>query len=339
MARLLRILTVGLLVLLPLVVMVSQQDQAAAGDAINPEQGVGFLTLTPTLIPSMTYTIDPENTPEPTPFPTAAPQLTADVLLVVDVRRDLELFADDQFGPGVRPLGWNLAVSQYDPQIVALTRGDLELMATALINADSRPSGWTGAFPSTPYAIARDTRHDLELLADRLYGKTRRPTGWIGGDPLLSCNRSTQTLVNLLERGGIYRLQLEPNNPDFCRDAELDVSKFVETQILANAQIGNLFNDQVALLSSHQITTNIAVGFLDSRATRQVGTIPNGTPIQVIARSTVQFSKMMLVSGTDFQLFVEYTNTSVTEQQFRALPNFESLEISPYCFTDWCRAR
>ncbi|HEX2620020.1 MAG TPA: hypothetical protein VHL11_07730, partial [Phototrophicaceae bacterium] len=302
-------------------------------------QQVGFVTLTPTLVPTVTTTIDPENTPEPTAFPTKAPELTADVLLLLDVRHDMGVLADDRFGPGARPIGWNFGITNYDPQIALLTRGDLELLATAVINPTARPEDWIGAFSSTPYAVARDERYDLELLANLVYGKDHRPEGWIGGDPLLRCNRSTQTLVALLERGGVYHLTIPPNTPNFCHDTELDVTKFVETQILANAQVGSLFNDQVTLLAKNEITSEIAVAFLDSAATRRVGVIPNGTPIQVIGRSYVQFSKMMLVSGADFQVFVDYTNTTVDDQQFRGLPNVESLEIAPACFADWCGSK
>lgn len=357
MGRLLRSLTVLALLLLPLVGLASQPDQAApetitggaadlaasdrlpaaqAGAAqINAAQ-IGFETLTPTPTPTLTLTIDPENTPEPTPFPTATPEIQPEAVLLLDIRYDMGVLADDRFGVGARPIGYNNNASQFDAQLGLLTRSDLELLASAIINPGNRPTEWIGAFPGTPYSIARDIRHDLELLASLVYGKDKRPAGWLGGDPLLRCNRSTQTLITLLERGGVYRLDIPANTPNFCREAELAVTKFVDTQILANAQVGNLFSDQVAMLSAHQIDSEVAVAFLDSAASRNVGVIPNGEPIQVIARSYVPFSKMMLISGLDFQVFVEYTNTTVTDQQFRALPNVDSLQIAPGCFADWC---
>lgn len=354
MGRILRNLTMLLLLLMPIMVVLSQaggkQHQVASdgseggADSIMPpvEQTVEVPpapTLDPSLptpTPSPSPTIDPENTPEPTPFPSATPIIPVEVFLLLDVRSDMERLADDQLGVGVRPPGWNSNVSQYDPQITLLTRSDLEQLTNAIINPNTRPDGWMGAVPSTPYAIARDVRFDLELLANLIYGRTNRPAGWIGGDPLLRCNRATQTLVALLERGGVFRLEVAPNDPNFCRQTELAVTTFTETQILANAQLTDLFTDQVALLSPHEVNSDIAIAFLDTQATIRVGLIPNGTPIQVVARSYADFSNMMLVQGDSFLVFVDYTNTTVNDQQFRNLPNVTTLQISPNCFAQWC---
>jgi hypothetical protein len=347
-ARVFRILTVLVLLMLPLVALFSQntsaqvvQDPSATptfDPFLTPSPTIDpiFLVLTPSPTPTETATIDPENTPEPTPFPTATPVIPAEVFILLDARKDMELLADQQIGIGQRPVGWNGEVSPYEPQIALLTRADLELLATTLINPERRPSAWTGAFASTPYAVARDVRYDLEVLADVVYGRDNRPTGWLGGDPLMRCNRATQTLVALLERGGIYRLNVDANTPNFCREVELSVTSFTEKQLLANTQISDLFTDQVALLSEHQVNTDLAVAYLDARATRRVGIIPNGTPIQIVARSYASFSNMMLVQGDNFVVFVEYTNTTVNDQQFRGLPNFEALQVTTNCFADWC---
>ncbi|MBC8100903.1 MAG: hypothetical protein H7Y11_15795 [Armatimonadetes bacterium] len=293
-------------------------------------------TIDPLVTPSVTPTIDPENTPEPTPFPTATPVVPADVFVLLDARQDIELMADVELGAGQRPPGWYGVISPYEPQIALLTRSDLETLASALINPQTRPVTWTGAFPSTPYAIARDVRYDLELLADLVYGLDSRPEGWLGGDPLLRCNRGTQTLVALLDRGGVYRLDISPNAPDFCREAELAVTQFTEQQILANAQLTELFTDNVAILASNQIDSEIALAYLDKQATRSLGVVPNGTPIQVIARSYASFSNMMLINGDGFNVFVDYTATTVTDQQFRSLPNVDSVEYVTNCFALWC---
>lgn len=324
MARMLRTLAVIVLLVLPVVATFASQRPPSMEqeEAVNAELTAEY--------------IDPERTPEPTPFPTATPVIAAEVYLLQETRRDLELLADDQFGIGQRPAGWNGDPGLFNPQIALLTRGDLELLAAAIINPERRPDGWIGAFSSTPYAVARDVRYDLELLANLVYGRDSRPAGWIAGDPLLRCNRAVQTLVALLERGGIYRVEIAANTPNFCRELELDVTRFVETQILANTQTGELFSDNVALLSEHQITTTLAIAFLDSPANKKVGVIPNGSPIQPVARSYADFSKMMLVRGDGFEVFIDYTNSTVTAQQFRALPNATSLQTAPSCFARWC---
>lgn len=323
MERRLRVVFVLMLLALPLAIAASRPAHSIEVFA-QPEG-----TQPPPVV------IPIEGTPEPTPFPTATPVIGAHGILMIDIRRDLEVMADDQFGVGTRPEGWNVGVNQYDLQLTLLTRSDLELMASTLINPESRPRGWMSAFDSTEFAEARDVRYDLELLADLIYGVNNRPQGWVGGDPLLRCNRATQALVNLLERGGIFRLDVPANDTEFCRKAELQVTQFTETQILANAQLDTLFTDSFFILEPQQTGAN-AVAFLDTGATRRVGVIPRGIPIRIIARSYAQFSNMMLVSGPDFEVFVDYTTTTVTAEQFRRLPNVASLEINPNCFATWC---
>lgn len=268
-----------------------------------------------------------------TPTPAAPPQ----TFVWLDVRKDLELMASDRLGGSTRPQGWSGPPADWlNPDIPLLTRLDLELLATTLINSDQRPDGWIGAVASVPIYIARDGRHDIELLADLMYGDNVRPLGWTGGDPLWRCSRATQTLINLLERGGVFRLQLDANDPDFCRKAELEVTVYTEQQILGNAQISNLFTDELIVLSPNSITTDLAIAWLDATATRRVGVIPRGTPIRIIGRSYASFSRMLLVSGDNFEVFVEYPNTTVDAGAFRRLPNYESLTNAPYCFAEWC---
>lgn len=277
--------------------------------------------------------IDPERTPEP---PTPTPVVSPDVRLWLDIREDLETLAEAARPDNSRPVGWSGVNDPFNSDIALLTRLDLELLATSIINPEQRPRGWIGAIASGPYYVARDARHDLELLADLFFGTGQRPEVWRGGDPLFNCNRATQTLVSLLERGGVYRLQIAPNDPEFCRKAELEVTQFAEINILENAQVSELFADDLIILAPNSITSDVALAWLDSTAVRQVGVVPLGEPIQVVARSYATFSNMMLISGDGFQVFVEYPSTTVTDTQFRRLPNINSIDYSTYCFADWC---
>ncbi len=293
-------------------------------------QAAGFTTPTP---------FDPEFTaPPPTSVPTFTPTpvIAPEARILLDVRSDLELLADEQVGVAARPEGWSGSNDPTDPQLGLLTRLDLELLYGGLVDVATRPAGWFGAVGSTPLAIARDTRHDIELMADLFYGPGTRPAGWRSADPLFKCNRATQTLIALLQRGGLFTLEVDANDPNFCYNAEVAATRFTETRILASNLENGLFNSSLTVLSEYQIDTEIAIAFLDPSATLKVGIIPRGTPIQVIARSYADYSNMILVSGANFQVFIEYQNTTLTDDQFRGLPNLSGFSPAPTCLADWC---
>ena len=293
-------------------------------------QAMGFATATP---------FNPEFTAEPstaTPTFTPTPTISPEARILLDVRADLELLADEQLGVGVRPEGWSGSNDPTDPQLGLLTRLDLELLYGGLVDVATRPAGWFGAVGSTPLAIARDTRHDIELMADLFYSPGTRPAGWRSADPLFKCNRATQTLIALLQRGGLFTLEVDANDPNFCYNAEVAATRFTETRILASNLESGLFNSSLTVLSEYQIDTDIAIAFLDPSASIKVGIIPRGTPIQVIARSYADYSNMTLVTGPDFQVFIEYQNTTLTDDQFRGLPNLTGFAPAPTCLAEWC---
>lgn len=334
---------IGLLALLVSAILVNEPAAIAQESTVEP----GTLTAVWATVTAQSaqFTpvpgfINPEGTVEPTPVPSLTPSMTPtpvisdDAQLLVRARADLELLAESQM-PGVRPEGWSGNSDPYDTQLALDTRFDLELLYGTLVDIDARPKDWIGAVGSTPIYIARDVRHDLELMADLFFGPTSRPSGWYGGDPLFRCNRATQVLVELLARGGLFRVDTNPNDPNFCREVEIAATLYTETQVLANARRG-IFSPEIALVSNNEITTDFAVAWLDSAARIRVGVVPKFTPVKVIGRSYATFSNMMLVSGPDFQVFVEYSNTTVTPDQFRALPNVATLDIAPVCFAEWC---
>jgi len=298
-----------------------------------------YATVTAQAIQATPSPFNPEFTAEPTALPptmTPTPVISPEAAILLEVRADLELLADEQIGLGVRPEGWSGNADATNPQLGLLARLDLELLYGGLVDIATRPAGWFGAVGSTPLAIARDTRHDIELMADLFYGPGARPTGWRGADPLFKCNRATQTLIALLGRGGLFTLEVAANDPNFCYNAEVAATRFTETRILASNLETGLFNSSLTVLSEYQIDTDIAIGFLDPGAAIKVGIIPRGMPIQVIARSYAQYSNMTLVSGPDFQVYIEYQNTTLTEDQFRSLPNLTGFAPAPTCFAEWC---
>jgi hypothetical protein len=266
--------------------------------------------------------------------PPPLPPVDATITLLTNIRADIDLLANTLLA-GQFPTGWNGTLDVNNPQLPIIIRLDLELLTGTLLGADQRPAGWFGAVPSTPFAIARDIRHDLELLADQVVQPGVRPPGWLGADPLMRCGRAVQALVNLLQLNGVFQLQADPNSADFCQQAEQQVTQFAEVNLLTSASPGGRL---LAPSGPASVNTDFAVAFLDTAAQLRVGIIPNGTSITPVARSFGQFSKMMLVSGDNFQVYVDFQFTSVTPEQFDALPDVTTVDNSPQCGADWCLA-
>lgn len=265
--------------------------------------------------------------------PTATPEpIVIDPLagLTSDSRSDLERLADVALS-GTRPEGWNGNANAEDPQFALQLRIDLELLAGSILGADNRPPGWFGVVNSTQYAILRDIRHDLELLADTV---GTRPEGWIGADPLLRCDRSTQAIVQFLEMNGVFTLQADRNAANFCQLAANEAATFMEVNLLSNPDASPAL--VIPFAGTASVNTNFAVAFLDRGAAQRLGVIPNGTEITAIGRSPAQFSNMMLVRGADFEVFVDFQFTTVTEDEFDSLPDVDSIEIAPACTAEWC---
>ncbi len=349
MARALKVIGLILLLAFPLATALSEPRQTR-GSGYQPEQTGSFnesdITLT-AIYATITAqaagpgVFPPESTApagqEPAlPTPTPTPSFSPEALILIDARADLELLANQQLGVGSRPEGWSGSTDYTNPQMGLLARLDLELLYGGLIDRELRNPAWFGAVGSSALAIARDVRHDLELLADLLYGYSVRPEGWRGADPLYRCSRATQTLVTLLARGGVFTLDVEANDPDFCAKAEVSAARFAETRVLSGSVEFGGADPALTLASGYRINRDFAVAFLDPSARIKLGVIPNGTPIQVIARSYSQFSNMMLVAGDGFQVYVEYVYTSVTPAEFRGLPNITSIAPAPSCFAEWC---
>lgn len=286
--------------------------------------------------------VAPVDTGITVPPPSAAVIDPAAVPLLINARNDLELIASQQLS-GQRPVGWSGSIDVNNAQLPLLIRLDLELLAGTIFGAEVRPSGWFGAVPGTTIAISRDIRHDLELLADSVGVVNVRPSGWAGDDPLLRCPRAVQSLINVMERGGIFTLSVGTNEPNFCALAEIEASQFAEqNQVLGQrgVALANPAASGSAPTSaggSGQITGPFAIAFLDRNANQQVGAIPVGEVVAPVARSYVQFSRMTLVRGSGFEVFVDYRDTSLTDDQFAALPDVNSVAAAPTCTVPWCQ--
>ncbi|MEO8606858.1 MAG: hypothetical protein ABI690_03205 [Chloroflexota bacterium] len=296
-------------------------------------------------VPIPTSTTGEQNLPQQVTAPPAAIDPLA-LPLLISARSDMELLAGQQLG-AERPIGWSGSLDVNNPQLPLLTRLDLELLAGRLMAPDQRPVGWFGAVPGTTVSIVRDIRHDLERLADTVGIPNVRPNGWSGADPLIRCERGVQALVNVLERGGVFSLNVDGNDPNYCQLVELQASHFAETNILSsptttlatsasNPAASGTSGSAVAFSGSAQIDSAIAIAFLNRYGTEQVGKIPVGTSVEPVARSFTQFSAMTLVRGQDFEVFIDYRDSNLTADQFAVLPNVDNASVNTVCNASWC---
>ena len=317
---------------------------AASPTPIPPE----ILALTPTVPPpaeteQVGQTSDsteaaqaPQGTPTPTPIPLGVEQSEA-LPILINARADLELLANTAIGSAQRPIGWSGSIDVSDPQLPLWIRLDLETLAGAIMGADQRPAGWFGVVPSIPLAVARDIRHDLELLADKVIGaQGLRPAGWKGDDPIFRCDRATQALFTLLKSRSIS-VTVDFTQANYCEVATLAASRYVERQILQPppALASNGTDNSNQLRYPFQVDNPFVVAFLDRKARQKIGVLPPGTGFQPISRSYVGFSNMMLVQGDNFTVFVDYTTTQISAEQFLSLPDIAG-EGSTSCQAAWC---
>ncbi|MBZ0293341.1 MAG: hypothetical protein K8L99_12310, partial [Anaerolineae bacterium] len=79
-----------------------------------------------------------------------------------------------------------------------------------------------------------------------------------------------------------------------------------------------------------------AYGFLDRYAIQRIGIIPATETLTPLARSFTQFSRMTLVRGNGFEVFVDWKTTTMTQEQFDVLPNVNSFDANPMCEAVWC---
>jgi hypothetical protein len=299
-------------------------------------------TLAPVLVPS-------DTPPPPTPLPTMTPlpdvrallpdAAQADAILLA-ARSDMEILANATLGAANRPVGWNGTYDTTNVQMALHARLDLEILASELL-AGTRPPGWFGVQQTNAYAIARDVRHDLELLADTVVEPNVRPPNWIGDDPIMRCNRSTQTLVILLDSRGLYDIVSTPASATYCFDVMMEISTFTEMNLLdAGAILPSEDADAPVQPGDPQapvtITSADAVGYFDRAATERAGVIPAGTIVTPIARSYAQFSRMTLVRGDGFQLFIDYQDTSMEVPQFDLLGDINVITVTTGCEAEWC---
>lgn len=304
----------------------------AASTALAQETPVPL----PTAVDASQPAIDPN---QPVPLPPASEtglglEQEAALPILSAARADLELLATQSIGTSQRPVGWTGATDITDPDLPVKTRLDLELLAGS-IGGDARPATWFGVVPTVPIGIARDIRHDLELLADQVMGTSGlRPAGWQGDNPIYRCGRATQSILTMLEAQNLT-IPVDVSQPDYCAKAELDAAVWVERNVLQPLRVGTLaVDDQVTF--PYQAQTAFVVAFLDRDARQKIGVLPVDTGFTALGRSVVGFSNMTLIEGQGFRVFVDWTTTAITADEFDALPDFDTIAAEVYCDAEWC---
>lgn len=332
---LLLLIMVGLLI--TQAVLAQESEPTAESSADQP--------LQPVIVPTIAVPTEAD----PAPVEPVSPIDSVILLILINARTDLEILATQQQG-STRPPGWSGSLDINNPQLPILIRLDLELLMATALGVGNVPVGWFGPVPSTSFAIARDIRHDLELLADVVIQPSVRPPGWAGDDPLMRCDRSTQNLVTLLARNGLFVPSADPAHPDYCQLVVTEIGQFTEVNLLnsstslqadtqepesTDAGGGNATSS--AATGSAVALSGIGLAFLDRYATQRVGTIPASVRFEPVGRSLVQFSRMTLVRGDNFEVFVDYKTTGISDQVFSTLPNVNNVGINTFCEASWCQ--
>ncbi len=259
----------------------------------------------------------------------------ADILLAG--RNDLELLANAVFGSAERPASWSGSYDIDDDQMALLLRLDLENLATSVTeNAEMRPPGWFGVVPSVSFATARDIRHDIELLADVVIQPSVRPPGWLGDDPYMRCPRATQSLVAVLQATTDYTPTVSAATPDYCFQLGIEASQYAELTLLNNDRPLATAADAPASPTFSASIIETSASYYDRAAERGAGAIPVGTLFTPLGRSTAAFSRMTLIEGADFAVFVDFRSTTLSVTEFEALPSIDALGATPYCNASWC---
>lgn len=317
-----------------------------AGFVVGAQDSTPIPTPTSTLAPVFAPTNTPLP-PTPTPTATALPNIASMLpgnseagQILLRARNDLEVLANATLGIVERPPGWSGTFDLQDPQMSLKARLDLEILADAL--ATERPSAWSGIQATTEYGIARDIRHDLELLADAVVAPSVRPPNWIGDVPVMRCERSTQALALLLLSQANYIPTSSPASPTYCKDLSIELSLYTELNLL-DAELlmrAAAVNAPAPLEApSPYVPLNLAnqtAAYLDRAAQQQAGIMPSGTLVRPVARSYAQFSRMMLVEGEGFLVFVDYQDTGLQTALFEQLADLATVQSTTFCAATWC---
>ncbi len=151
-------------------------------------------------------------------------------------------------------------------------------------------------------------------------GNTPTPT-----PPAAACGRLAANVSQLLTNKYSFSPQAKPDSPDYCASLETEMNTFIEAMFRPNEGIN--------------ATSKDAFAFVDYAAQQYVGIMPAGTNFTAVARNSLPGSQMMLVVGENFEVFLDYAYTSLTQAEFESLPDYRDYqgELKFHCDASWCR--
>lgn len=153
-----------------------------------------------------------------------------------------------------------------------------------------------------------------------------------GANPAEKCGRTLANLYRLVQSDHLqasvpFKPVAKPTDLNYCQALERELNLYIERVIFAE--------DYVEIVEGR---SENAYAFLDLAAQRYVGTMPRGTLFRAMARNSLPGSRMMFVKGENFSVFVDYTFTTLSRDEFESLVGFQEYDgdITPLCAADWC---
>ncbi|MCS6870698.1 MAG: hypothetical protein RML95_02605 [Anaerolineae bacterium] len=151
-------------------------------------------------------------------------------------------------------------------------------------------------------------------------------------NPAEKCGRTLANLYRLTQSDYLltqvrFKPVAKPTDANYCQALERELNLYLERVIFA---------EEVAEFVEGR--SENAFAFLDLAAQRYVGTMPRGTLFRALARNRLPGSRMMFVKGENFSVFVDYTFTTLSREEFESLVGFQDYDgdITPLCAASWC---
>lgn len=170
--------------------------------------------------------------------------------LVFDARADLELLADQVLSPGVRPPEWAGTTDLASPTVVSDLWFDSEILANAIYGPDTRPASWIGATVPVNEILVRNVRHDLELAANEVFGRGQRPTEWRGAAKIITCDRTLQNILIVLDRYYNVRPTTPQSALDYCATVAAEIEDNLVNLVFGTPDANGNLPDPIFLLSA-----------------------------------------------------------------------------------------
>ncbi len=154
-------------------------------------------------------------------------------------------------------------------------------------------------------------------------------------NPADKCGRTLSNLYRLVAQSDFLKTETpfkpvaKPTDANYCQAIERELNIYLERVIFAETAAETI-----------EGRSENAFAFLDLAAQRYVGTMPRGTRFQAQARNSLPGSRMMFVKGENFSVFVDYTFTTLSREEFESLVGFQEYDgdIIPLCKATWCIA-